>query len=1682
MPLSRGGGAVPESHSRPLGKGYRDVSAFLATYFSDDTDEKASTPTLVTGLELLSREADFTKPLEALPHHPACLIQGYSAPGNAAAIRRFLGTLRRGNPRMTAIDLFDLPALYARLGIVLPEVDFRIADATRMPLDFGAGTFDLILQDFLLNCIPSSQSADLLTETARMLAPQGLALVHFSELLDAKAMPTCELEALPETYGVQWNDAAYQVADLASVGAGVWPPLLGGMVLTDRHGDPAIYVQPNSGHFEFFSPLNRTLALLAAAGLESVAEHHSMGTDSHGLLCRRHRYLLRHAPSALLPLSPAQQMMAAAWEAPDTPGRNLEQLVIEVPQLLELSRLRAAWDVITERFDALRIQVRSGASSHGIQIAPALRTPWHLTDWRELAPEEQARRWDDFLRGDRRNSFDMDAAPYQRWHLFQLSPGHCRLVWTFHHLLLDGRSQPIVLAEWVRLLQAPEGTANFSSPAPTYASYLQWHQDWLLSQRTAAGEFWKALLEGYVHGSAPPLEEGLPATVSTEGLTVRLACSRQETTRLKELALHTGTTLNTLVQAAWALVLAAHGRSEDILFGAVRACRHFPLAGADRMVGLFINTLPVRVRLSDHGTLRSLLQDLRAQSLAVRPFEHTPYAVLRASAPLTQHQPLYSSVLVFEEGTHADNLALACGHPDWRFQLLEDPGLPLTVAAQLGETLQLQIIPDGRTYGRATAQRLLRHLVTALRNLPGGIEDPPKSLSLMNPAEGDPSVYLGQPPVFPFLPTQHSAFQESGGRVREVGQGHGIIQSPPLPPAERLLHRWFERQAERSPGAIALVDGERTATYVRLEQRANQLGRLLQEMGVGREDRVGVCLERSADLLVTLLAVLKAGAAYLPLPPSLPPDRLAVMLAEAQPKLLIHNRLSSGALPDLAVPRLDLDACGSDLEARSAARLEQYVDPGDLAYAIFTSGSTGTPKLVGIEHRNLTNLLAFATEQLFTPADVRCVPFLDGIGFDSSLHQIFVPLALGGTLVALPDTTSFAEACQTHPFTWLGSTPSAMAALLDAHPLPESVRCVVLGAEVVPPRLLERLRAFPHLQHIFNVYGPTEATVYCTVACLFDTVDALPLGGNGRIIGRPIAHTRIYLVDEAGCPVPEGIAGELWVAGSGIGRGYLNDAVQTAARFGTDPFHPSGGRLYRTGDLARCRTDGQLEFLGRLDDQVKLRGLRIEPGEIEQALSLAPGVCQAAVVVRTDAHGQAELEAYVVSNLNGAGSLPAGPEPPPPTTSGTEGLDLGSLVAFMKKKLPSAMIPSAFIQVPRLPVTPSGKLDRKALHHGLGRVLAFETPFRPPHSWLEASLLQVWSSVLELPELGVDDDFFAAGGNSLVAARLMGQVERTLDRRFPIARLFGAPTVASMARIMEASTDWAPPFTSLVSMQALGTRPPLYFLHGWGGSVFPLMELARLLGPDQPVYGLNACIDSQGRPHHQSLEEMAAHYVMEIRKHQPKGPYYLSGYSLGGWVAFEVAQQLTAAGERVGMLGLIDTPPRLGTPRALVVRTLVRHGMSRLWQAVRASVAPTFQPRRIRPCRAPDRSAATSNPTPKPSIVRAKQHWRQARALLGHVLQAFRPPTSDAALAEAVEDVFADMTRAYIPRPYPGPMHLFAGDYLWMRLWPLWTLLVQGGVTPHRISGSHTMLLKDEHLPVLAQSVRQVLEQAQRGG
>ncbi|MFA1628087.1 amino acid adenylation domain-containing protein [Rhizobium mongolense] len=934
--------------------------------------------------------------------------------------------------------------------------------------------------------------------------------------------------------------------------------------------------------------------------------------------------------------------------------------------------------------------------------------------------------------------------------------------------------------------------------------------------------------------------------------------------RLRSQARRLGVSLASLCHLAWGQVVARASGREQVVFGTVLFGRMHAGAGADRAMGLFMNTLPLRLDLDETGVEESV-RIAHARLAELLAHEHASLALAQRCSDIAAPAPLFSALLNYRHNTPA---MAGVGTSDVLFGMEwlggeERTNYPLTLSVDdFGQELGLTadavepISPD-RICGYM--QRALEQLAEALEQAPN---TPVRELDIL-PA--DERSYL----------------------LEELNRTEADY------PSDLCVHALFEAQVRRAPDAVAVVHENEELSYGELNADANRLAHHLIGLGVRPDQPVAICVERSPAMVVGLLAILKAGGAYLPLDPAYPSARLRQVVEDAAPHLLLCDAagraaLGPEALVDLTVVDLETATpAWAELPASDPDPHALGLTPSHLAYVIYTSGSTGTPKGVMVEHRGLVNYLHWACGA-YAPRSSSVVS--SSLAFDSVLTSLFVPLLCGGhaQLVREGDEVEgVKERIRSHCGV-IDITPSHLDALgqqMLADSTASEVGLFIIGGEALFGSTVELWRRVQPAARMMNEYGPTETIV----GCLFYEVPAAPAVSANVPIGRPIANTRVYVLDAHGQPVPFGAVGELYIGGAGVARGYLNRPELTAERFLADPFSDEpGARMYRTGDLGRYLPDGNLEFLGRNDEQVKIRGFRIEPGEIAARLLEHKLVAEAVVVARADRAGDKRLVAYVVAK----------------TTDGSHEADGVELAAALRTHLggllPDYMVPAAFVRLEALPLMPNGKLDRKALPVPDDDAYA-RTVYEAPQGAVETALAAIWQELLGLERIGRHDNFFELGGHSLLAVQLLSRA-LSLDLRFDAADLFQAPVLHELASKIDVQRHRNT--SRVLSIRATGSQPPLFFVPSGSGDCSYALSLAREMDASCPVYALPWPPFDEIRP--LTLEHIAAKVILAIKEIQPQGPYRLAGYSSGGILAYAIAQRLLYLDEAISFMGFID--------------------------------------------------------------------------------------------------------------------------------------------------------------------------------
>ncbi|AHJ31215.1 non-ribosomal peptide synthetase [Nodularia spumigena CS-584] len=1069
----------------------------------------------------------------------------------------------------------------------------------------------------------------------------------------------------------------------------------------------------------------------------------------------------------IYPLSPMQEgILFESLYAPDSQA-YFEQLIYSLSGNVNIQAFEQAWQQVVARYSVLRTAFVWEQLDQPLQVVyRQVDVKVHSDDWRLLSPQQQQQKLESLLQSHRQQGFQLSVAPLMNLSLIQLNADRYQFVWNFHHLLLDGWSVPLLFQNFLYFYHAiSQGEIKTLPPAIGYRNYIGWLQQ---QDFTQSPEFWRQKLQGFT-APTPLTVDKLSSSrkhLDSSYREEKIQLTAQQTEALQTFARQHQLTMNNLVQGTWALLLSRYSQEPDIVFGATVSGRPPSLMGVESMVGLFINTLPVRVQTWPETEVLSLLKDLQTQQVESEQYSYSSLVDIQGLSDVPRGTSLFESLVVFDnypidEAAQQNNYGFSIDN----FQAIEQTNYPLTVMVIPGQELLVRISYDISRFDDFAIARLLGHFQTLLSGI-----------------AVNPKAQISQLPLLTEVEKQQLLKQWNHTQTEY--------------PLDKCIHQLFEEQAELTPNAVAVECGNQQLTYNELNSRANQLAHYLQYLGVKPNVLVGICVERSLEMVVGILGILKAGGAYVPLDPEYPTERLAFMLEDAQVSVLLTQQSLLNRLPQrekaggqgagedevLSSPASSQPKIVClDTDTQVISQLNQEnpisaVQTHNLAYVIYTSGSTGKPKGVAMNHLPLCNLILWQLENTTVAQDAKTLQFAP-ISFDVSFQEIFSTWCSGGTLVLIT------EELRRDALALLGFLEEkAVARLFVPFVALQQLAEVAVDSELFATDLKEIITAGEQLQitpaisqwfsklgncTLHNHYGPSESHAV-TAFTLSPPVETWPLLPP---IGKAIANTEIYLLDQNLQPVPIGIPGELYIGGVSLARGYLNRPDLTAERFiklnigQEEKNHPTQSlTLYKTGDLARYLEDGNIEYLGRIDTQVKIRGFRIELGEVEAALSQYGDVEGCCVIAREDTPGNKRLVAYVVAH----------PESTP---------TVSELRQFMKAKLPDYMIPSAFVILQSFPLTPSGKVDRRALPAPDLESTLLEK-YVAPRTPIEELLTQIWSQVLKVEPVGIDDNFFELGGHSLLATQLVSRIRNIFQVELPLYELFTAPTVGELAHII----------------------------------------------------------------------------------------------------------------------------------------------------------------------------------------------------------------------------------------------------------------------------------------------------------
>ena len=1320
-----------------------------------------------------------------------------------------------------------------------------------------------------------------------------------------------------------------------------------------------------------------------------------------------------HDSSAPFPLSPQQlRIWFLAQMYPDLPLYN-EAEAVRIDGPLDVRALERALLEIVQRHEALRVSIQVIGHSPFQQVRPEFVAAVLHVDLSDHPDRERA--LGQTLRDIHRARFDLARDPLFRFALIRLGPREHALLLVMHHVICDAPSFGILHRECAALYRA--FSAGERSPLPPSADSLRVVvHDQLATHHQTDGvglDYWTRQLEGVPDLLELPSDKPRPAVASWAGARHRFHLGPELTAGLRKVARQAGTTMFALLSGAFAAFLHRVTERDDFVFGTPITARD--TGSSQGVIGCLVHTLPLRFRFDGDPRFSEVVK--RALQTTAEAYDHRGLPLERlvealGSSRSAGHAPLIQVVLNWRTRDSVLNLA---GLEDLR--LTEIPihsgtaKFDFQVRFREGETsLEGEIEYRTDLFDSSAISRLAGHFVTLLESTVEDVDRPVSQLALMDRDARDEVV------------------------------AHGNRTQTPYPAL--AVHRIFEALAEQSPDAVALVGDGQTLTYDDLNRRANRLARRLRGLQVCLDTTVGIAMPRRIDTLVAMLAVLKAGGAYLPLDPAYPVEMLEFLIHDAGAALV----LTCEPLPHFpagAVPVFDVrGSCAGE----SADNLDLDIGPDHLAYVMYTSGSTGGPKGVEIPHRGIVRLVFGQQYAAFGPEEVflHLAPF----SFDAATFEIWGALLHGARCVLFPEHASALQHLQVvireHGITTLWLTASLFNTIVDVAPGSlRGVKQLLVGGEALSVgHVIRAMETLPGTV-VINGYGPTEST---TFTCCHPVVPSELEGAGSVPIGLPLANTEVYVFDRYRQLVPVGLPGELYIGGDGLARGYRNRPDSTRAAFVDHPFRP-GARLYRSGDTVRWSYRGYLEFLGRADDQLKIRGFRIEPAEIAIALRSHPEVRDACVAC-VGAAGEKTLTAYFVLRRQGAAGV-------------------ALLREFLTRRLPAHMVPSLLVEVAALPLTSNGKVDVRALSQlAAPSVDALE----PPRDHIEETLHAIWSELLPQRLFGIRDNFFELGGHSLLAARLFLEIEARLGRGVPLATLFHAPTIEALAAAVRGevvAAAWSP----LVAIQPRGSKPPFFAVHGIGGNVLSYRALAKQMAEDQPFYGLQARGLDGTTPPHTRVEDMAVDYLREIRRLQPNGPYYIGGLSFGCPVALEMARLLRSEGEEVALLALIDGGLRrakdlLPRRRRLVHGVLFQLSRLRMHVAALAKVRPRDMVGFFR------RKGTT--------LARRMRSLVWQVRYLGYESAGAELP----AHLRRVEEGAYLAAKRYLPRYYDAPAVLFRSvDGPRLRFVDEhmgWGIVIRGGLEVRRVAGDHVTMTQEPHVRMLARELTAALDAAQQ--
>jgi amino acid adenylation domain-containing protein len=1125
---------------------------------------------------------------------------------------------------------------------------------------------------------------------------------------------------------------------------------------------------------------------------------------------------------------------------------------------------------VVKRHEILRTSFRQiPGLKHPLQIITDDRSiKLEEIDLTSLVSHEQQPAVEEAIRQQRNFPFDYERCSLLHLSLLALAPDEHMLVLTLPAFCADAQTLDNLVSDISRLYDdfAQHRKSSLDEPMQ-FIQFSEWQSALLRDEEAAPGkEYWRKLLTAANHNGALPYENNFAGARSFDPAQLELSFDSDVVAKMDATAQRYDVCTEDLLLACWHMLLWRLTGHAGVLVNCVFDGRKYEeLRSA---AGLFARSAPIHCSFDEENRFSQVISKIGEARREAEGWQEyfTPEQETEVDSD-NEPESFYSYGFEYHAWPAPHAAAGVTFSIHTQYVCFDRFKIKLTCTRR-GNSLTAEFFYDRNLFSPADIERLDEQLKTLLKS-----------------SSEKPEVAIGELEVVGNLERQLLLVEWN--------------ETDAAYPRTACVHELFEDQATRQPDNIAVEFEDARLTYRELNGRANQVANYLRRLGVTADVRVGILMERSIEMIVGLWAILKAGGAYVPLDPNSPEARLTFMLEDAGAPVILTQEKLSRRLSGSRVTMICLDSDWQRIATESALNPVNETIAENLAYVIYTSGSTGRPKGVMISHQGLVNYLSWCTRE-YAVTEGKGTLVHSPLGFDLTVTSLLSPLLAGQRVILLaeqPEIESLRKTLRAGAdFSLVKITPAHLEILSHTTRADEVqgwARALIIGGDALFGENLSFWRNHAPATRLINEYGPTETVVGC---CVFDSPQGeIPSGAVP--IGKPIANTQLYVLDERQQLVPVGLPGELYIGGDGLARGYLNHPELTAQNFVPHPFSTkAGARLYRTGDIARYLPDGNLEYVGRADYQVKIRGFRIELGEIEVAIAQHPLIREAVVIAREDQPGNKRLVAYCVPHAQNASSQ----------TQNGHHLSPDSLRDYLQKEIPDYMVPLEFVMLETLPLTANGKVDRRALPSLNGNGSDRAETFIAPRDVLELRLAQIWEEILGRRSIGVRDDFFKLGGHSILAARLMARIQQLLHIDLPLATLFKRATIEYLASLLRREQT-ASTFSSLVEIQSGNSTPPFFCVHPSGGNVLCYAALAHHLGPQQTFYGLQSWALSGVNFPHTTMEDMATHYLNEIKTVQPRGPYFLGGWSMGGVVAFEIAQQIQMQGEQVGLLALLDS-------------------------------------------------------------------------------------------------------------------------------------------------------------------------------